>query len=238
MSNLTALSLSLLLLVAACGSSPSFQPAPPPPPLRPPLGPPPCARPVAGGYMDNRLGTRCTFRASRGARVCVPDNMGIPIFGVCDPKGGPDRIWVNREPNCLGDGSSKYILHTDDDAPNCGALTGTIGLVDPTPVADQVLYDVLPPMVAEQLKRDGHVPAVKYGNLGVLFADIAGFTRYASRLPPDALVMMLNQVFSRFDELAERLAARIADRFSEAKMIGRYVDLLRQLCPGQPTRPT
>lgn len=33
------------------------------------------------------------------------------------------------------------------------------------------------------------------------------------------------------------LAARIADRFSEAKMIGRYVDLLRQLCPGRPTRP-
>ncbi len=70
--------------------------------------------------------------------------------------------------------------------------------------ADQVLYDVLPPMVAEQLKRDGHVPAVKYGNLGVLFADIAGFTRYASRLPPDALVMMLNQVFSRFDELVRQ----------------------------------
>lgn len=127
-------------LLVACGSSPSFQPPAPPPPLRPPLGPPPCARPVAGGFMDDRLGTRCTFRVFRGAKVCVPDNMGIPIFGVCDPKGGPDRIWVNREPNCLGDGSSKYILHTDDDVPNCGALTGTIGVVDPTPVADQVLY--------------------------------------------------------------------------------------------------
>lgn len=68
--------------------------------------------------------------------------------------------------------------------------------------ADRVLYDLLPVHVAEQLKQDGRAPAVKYGNMGVLFADIAGFTRYASRLPPDALVMMLNDVFSRFDQLA------------------------------------
>lgn len=68
--------------------------------------------------------------------------------------------------------------------------------------ADSVLYDLLPVHVAEQLKQGERAPAVKYANMGVLFADIAGFTRYASRLPPDALVMMLNQVFSRFDALA------------------------------------
>jgi len=67
--------------------------------------------------------------------------------------------------------------------------------------ADSVLYDLLPVHVAEQLKQDGRAPAVKYANMGVLFADIVGFTRYASRLPPDALVVMLNQVFSGFDGL-------------------------------------
>jgi adenylate cyclase len=67
--------------------------------------------------------------------------------------------------------------------------------------ADSVLYDLLPVHVAEQLKQGGSAPAVKYANMGVLFADIAGFTRYASRLPPDALVLMLNQVFSGFDSL-------------------------------------
>ena len=67
--------------------------------------------------------------------------------------------------------------------------------------ADSVLYDLLPVHVADQLKQEGRAPAVKYANMGVLFADIAGFTRYASRLPPDALVMMLNQVFTGFDGL-------------------------------------
>lgn len=134
------------VLFFACGSpSTTIQPAPPPPPLRPPLGPPPCARPVAGGFMDDRLVTRCTFRTYRGARVCVPDNMGFSIFGVCDPKGGPDRIWVNREPSCLGNGTSPYIVHLKDrpdDAADlkCDPLEGTIGVTDPTPVADQTLY--------------------------------------------------------------------------------------------------
>jgi len=70
--------------------------------------------------------------------------------------------------------------------------------------ADGVLSNVLPPAVAEELKRTGAVQAVKHENLGVLFADIAGFTGFSRQLPPDALVLVLNQVFSAFDALAAR----------------------------------
>ena len=44
--------------------------------------------------------------------------------------------------------------------------------------ADEVLRNALPPAVAEELKRHRKVRARKFGNLGVLFADIVGFTRY------------------------------------------------------------
>jgi class 3 adenylate cyclase len=70
--------------------------------------------------------------------------------------------------------------------------------------ADAVLGDVLPRAVADELKRTRRVRARKVENLGVLFADIAGFTRYASRLPPDALVLVLDEIFSAFDALVER----------------------------------
>ena len=128
--------------LAACKATPSAPVVTPPPPLRPVLGPPPCARPVTGGYMDDRLSTRCTFRTFRSKRVCVPDNIGIAVFGVCDPKGGPDRVWVNREPNCFGIATSKYILYTADGGAvsDCGNFGGTIGVTDPKPVADQTLY--------------------------------------------------------------------------------------------------
>src|SRR5947199_173490 len=38
----------------------------------------------------------------------------------------------------------------------------------------------------------------------VLFADIVGFTELAAGVAPEALVSMLNEVFSRFDLLAEQ----------------------------------
>jgi adenylate cyclase len=70
--------------------------------------------------------------------------------------------------------------------------------------ADRVLYNVLPTSVADELKRHDKVNATKFDNMGVLFADIAGFTHFSRSLPPDALVLMLNQIFSAFDALVER----------------------------------
>lgn len=70
--------------------------------------------------------------------------------------------------------------------------------------ADEVLHNVLPHAIAEELKRDRRIAARKFQNLGVLFADIAGFTRYASRLPPDALLLVLDEIFTAFDSLVER----------------------------------
>jgi adenylate cyclase len=70
--------------------------------------------------------------------------------------------------------------------------------------ADALLHNVLPLAVAEELKRDRRIAARKFERLGVLFADIAGFTRYAKRLPPDALLVMLDEIFTSFDALVER----------------------------------
>jgi class 3 adenylate cyclase len=70
--------------------------------------------------------------------------------------------------------------------------------------ADDLLHNVLPRAIAEELKRDRRIRARKCERLGVMFADIAGFTRYANRLPPDALVLMLDEIFTGFDALVER----------------------------------
>ncbi len=70
--------------------------------------------------------------------------------------------------------------------------------------ADAVLHEALPQRVAELLKRREPVPARKVENLGVLFADIAGFTGYARALPPDAVVLVLDQLFCAFDAQVRR----------------------------------
>eukprot|EP00727_Mastigamoeba_balamuthi_P007033 m51a1_g2950 putative protein (1781) ;mRNA; f:630546-638735 len=70
--------------------------------------------------------------------------------------------------------------------------------------ADALLHNILPGPVVERLKRSpGKLVARKYHNVSVMFADIVGFTPTASGMRPEDLVMMLNDLFSPWDELCE-----------------------------------
>lgn len=88
--------------------------------------------------------------------------------------------------------------------------------------ADKVLYNVLPASIADELKRDDKVNAVKFDNMGVLFADIAGFTHFSRALPPDALVLVLNQIFSSFDALVEQHGLEKIKTIGDAYMVVSY----------------
>jgi len=85
--------------------------------------------------------------------------------------------------------------------------------------ADKVLYNVLPASIADELKREDKVNAVKFDNMGVLFADIAGFTSFSRTLPPDALVLVLNQIFSAFDGLVEKYGLEKIKTIGDAYMV-------------------
>lgn len=67
--------------------------------------------------------------------------------------------------------------------------------------ADGLLLNVLPPSVADRLKR-GQAVADVYDQASILFADMVNFTPFSGRLPLPDLVTILNEVFSHFDELA------------------------------------
>jgi class 3 adenylate cyclase len=75
--------------------------------------------------------------------------------------------------------------------------------------SDALLRNVLPDQVAERLKRTDEPIADFFAEVTVLFADLVGFTRLATRVSPRELVSALNDVFSRFDELT---AARGAEK--------------------------
>lgn len=99
---------------------------------------PRCATPAADGtYRDAHLGVSCHFEPLNGVRVCVPDDMPRIIGAVCDPKGGPDRIWLDRNPDC-NEGTSLYAITRPSRV--CGNLTGLIQKVSPQPAADQRIF--------------------------------------------------------------------------------------------------
>jgi class 3 adenylate cyclase len=69
---------------------------------------------------------------------------------------------------------------------------------------ERLLLNILPAPVADRLKSGEASIAEYFNEISVLFADIVGFTMLSSTVAPGALVEMLNDLFTRFDELAQQ----------------------------------
>ncbi|MBT8219472.1 MAG: hypothetical protein KJP00_06595, partial [Bacteroidia bacterium] len=70
--------------------------------------------------------------------------------------------------------------------------------------SDQLLLNILPEEIANELKRDGKSQAKLYDNLSVLFTDFVNFTSYAESLSPGELVAELDHCFRAFDDIVHK----------------------------------
>ncbi len=85
--------------------------------------------------------------------------------------------------------------------------------------SDRLLLNVLPQSIAERLKRGETMIADHFDTATVLFADLVGFTPLARTMPPLALVELLNDIFTRFDELAAALGLEKIKTIGDAYMV-------------------
>lgn len=69
----------------------------------------------------------------------------------------------------------------------------------------RLLRNVLPPVIAERLQSGEQVIAEEHEQAYVLFADIVGFTAMSEKLPASEVVKLLNEIFTRFDDVTEAL---------------------------------
>jgi adenylate cyclase len=70
--------------------------------------------------------------------------------------------------------------------------------------SEALLVSVLPRPIAERLKAANGRIADHLDSASIVFADLVNFTPMSERLPPSEVVGMLDDLFSRFDALAER----------------------------------
>jgi guanylate cyclase len=70
--------------------------------------------------------------------------------------------------------------------------------------AENLLLNILPRSIADKLKAETQPIADHFASASILFADVADFTPWSEQLPPAEVVGYLDQLFSHFDELAER----------------------------------
>jgi adenylate cyclase len=85
--------------------------------------------------------------------------------------------------------------------------------------SEELLLNILPPSIARRLKLSGGTIADGFAEVSVLFADIVGFTRMSSRLPPERIVGMLNELFCKFDDVAGRLGLEKIKTIGDCYMV-------------------
>ncbi|MBL9175487.1 MAG: AAA family ATPase [Verrucomicrobiales bacterium] len=70
--------------------------------------------------------------------------------------------------------------------------------------SEQLLLNVLPRPIAEELKAHGRVKPRFYESATILFADMKDFTQSAGAMSPGTLVGELNRIFLYFDQVCDR----------------------------------
>jgi adenylate cyclase len=70
--------------------------------------------------------------------------------------------------------------------------------------SDRLLLNILPAEIAARLRQGETTIADSYDSATVLFADIVNFTPLSVELEPRAMLRLLDEIFSRFDDLVER----------------------------------
>jgi class 3 adenylate cyclase len=70
--------------------------------------------------------------------------------------------------------------------------------------SDQLLLNVLPEKIANELKYTGKTRPETFHNVTVMFSDVVGFTRMFSELEPEILIGELNEIVTAFDRIIEK----------------------------------
>lgn len=128
-------------------------------------------------------------------------------------------IWVSGSARTVLDrqGKLQYIEGTITDI--TPRKLAEAALQDAQQRSEQLLLNVLPAAIAQRLKQTPGLIAENFESVSILFADIVGFTQLSARLQPIEVVTLLNQIFSKFDQLAEHYGLEKIKTIGDAYMV-------------------
>ena len=70
--------------------------------------------------------------------------------------------------------------------------------------SDDLLLNILPAEVAEELKASGEAHAQQHETVSIIFTDFVGFTKLSEKLTPTELIAELNYCFKAFDNITTK----------------------------------
>ena len=94
--------------------------------------------------------------------------------------------------------------------------------------ADELLMNAIPASIAMRLKHGEDRIAESYPEITVLFADVAGFTAWTTRTDPHRVIGLLDDLFTRFDDVATAHGIEKLKTMGDAYMAVAGAPLARQ----------
>jgi adenylate cyclase len=85
--------------------------------------------------------------------------------------------------------------------------------------SERLLLNMVPASIAARLKQGEDVIADAFPEVTVLFADLVDFTRSSQQIAPAQVVQFLNELFSVFDQLAQRHGLEKIKTIGDAYMV-------------------
>jgi len=82
----------------------------------------------------------------------------------------------------------------------------------------ELLHNILPSELADELSRTGVARPAKHDSATILFTDFSGFTQVASAMPADRMVAELNEIFGAFDDICDELRVEKIKTIGDAYM--------------------
>jgi guanylate cyclase len=168
-----------------------------------------------GGFVPSSGVVLWSFTAPLGALLFAGRREAIPWFGAFALVVGLSAAFDPLLANKTNDTRSIIIPFA---ALNLLGVTGTCyvllqyfvhereryaaALAVERERSERLLLNVLPEPIAARLKSGENVIADGVPEVGVLFADIAGFTPMSEEMAPEKVVRMLDEIFTIFDRLA------------------------------------
>ncbi|GAB4412766.1 MAG: hypothetical protein OHK0039_19030 [Bacteroidia bacterium] len=83
---------------------------------------------------------------------------------------------------------------------------------------DDLLLNILPDEIAEELKQHQRVKPVRHDHVSILFTDFKGFTTIASQMEPEALLAKLDEAFEAFDQITSKYGLEKIKTIGDAYM--------------------
>lgn len=164
---------------------------------------------VVASFLLARALVRPLRTLEAGAARIAQGDLGARI----DIRSGDEIEGLAEQFNYMGESLAASYSRLEDKV-----AERTAALEQEQARSRELLNNMLPAGVAQELAREGKVAPVRHESVSILFTDFSGFTQAAAAMPADRMVAELNEIFAAFDAITERCGVEKIKTIGDAYM--------------------